>query len=60
MVMCGTKSLCQGIRVAVIDSFFVTCDNSSDKSIIHGITDIRSTLNLLRCQFMRYRSTASV
>ena len=45
--------------------FFITCDNSPDKSIIHGIIDklttvIHSTLSLLRCQFMRYRPTASL
>ena len=40
--------------------FFITCDNSPDKSIYHGITDklitdIHPTLSLLGCQFMRYR-----
>ena len=61
----GTLPLFRDVRVALIDPFVVTCDNSPDKSIIHGITDklttdIHSTLCLLRCQFMMYRSTASV
>ena len=59
------EPLFRGVSIAVIDPFFITCDNSPDKSIIHGITDnlkidIHSTLSQLRCQFMRYRSTASV
>ena len=54
----GTESLFRGVRVAVIFHL----DNSPYKSSIHGITDklmtdIHSTL---RCQFMRFRSTASV
>ena len=61
----GTESLFLGVRVAVMDPFFITCDNSPDKSNIRGITDklttdIHSTLSMLKCQFMRYRSTASV
>ena len=61
----GTESLFRGVRVAVIDPFFITCGNFPDKSIIHEFTDklttdIHSTLNLLRCQFMRYKSIASV
>ena len=61
----GTEPLFRGIRVAVIYPFFIICFNSPDKSIIHGITDklttaIYSTLNLLRYQLMRYRSTATV
>ena len=61
----GTEPLFWGIRVAVIDPFFITCDNFPDKSINYGITDklttdIHSTLNQLRCQFMRCRSTTSV
>ena len=60
----GTEPLFSCVRVAVI-LFFITCDNSPDKSIIHGITDklttdIHSTLSLLRCRFMGYRSRASV
>ena len=60
----GTESLFQGIRVVVIDAFCITCDNSPNKSFIHGITDkltsdIHWTLRLFRCQFMRYRWTAS-
>ena len=59
-----TEPLLRGVRVAVIDPFFITCDNSLYKSIIHGIadkmTDIHSTFSLLRCQLMRYRSTASI
>ena len=35
----GTEPLFQGVRVAVIDPFFITCDSSPDKSIIHVITD---------------------
>ena len=35
----GTKPLFWRIRIAVIDPFFITCDNFSDKSIFHGITD---------------------
>ena len=61
----GNEPLFRGVRFATIDPFFIRCDNSPDKSIIHGITDnlstdIHSMFNLLRCQFMRYRSTASV
>ena len=61
----GTESLFRGVRVQVIYPFFITCDSYLDKSIIHWITDklttdIHSTLSLLTCQFMRYRSTASV
>ena len=61
----GIKPLFRGIRVALIDPFFITCDNSPDKCIIPVITnklmtDIHSILSLLRYQFMRYRSTASV
>ena len=57
--------LFRGVRVTVIDPFFITCNNSPDKYIIHRITDklttdIHSMWNLLRCQFMRYRSTAFV
>ena len=49
----GTEQLFRGVRVAIIDPFFITCDNS-DKSIIHGFTDklstdIISTLSLLKC-----------
>ena len=60
-----TEPLFRDVRVQVIDTFFSTCDNSPDKSIIHVITgnlttDIHSTLVLLRCQFMRYRSVVSV
>ena len=52
----GTEPLFRGFRIAVIDSCFITCDNSPDKSIIHGITgklttDIHSMFNMLRCQF---------
>ena len=59
-----TEPLFRDVRVAVIYIFFITCDNSSDIFITHGIintltTDIHFTLSLLRCQFMRYRSTAS-
>ena len=61
----GTEPLFWGVSVAVIDPFCITCDYSPDKSLIHGITDnlstdIHSMFNLLMCQFMRYRSTASV
>ena len=61
----GTEPMFWSVRVAVIDPLYIACDNSPDKSIIHGITDklttdIYSLLNLLRCQFKRYRSTASV
>ena len=61
----GTEPLFRGIRVEVIDPFYITCDNSPDTSVIHGITyklvaNIHSMLTMLRCQFMRYRSTASV
>ena len=61
-MLSGTKLLFRGVRVVVIDSFFITCVNSPDKSIIHGIsdkqmTDIHSTMRLLWCQFMRYGST---
>ena len=61
----GNQPQFRGGGVGVIDIFFITSDNSPDKSIIHGITDklttdIHSILNLSRYQFMRYRSTASV
>ena len=61
----GTEPLFRGVRVAVKDPFLIICDNSPDKSTIHGITDklktdIHSTLSLLRCQFMMNRSTASL
>ena len=63
--MTGTEPLYRSVRVAVIDQFFITCDNPPDKSIIHGITyrlttDIHSRLCLLMCQFMRCRSKACV
>ena len=35
----GTEPLFRGVRVAVIDPFFITCDNSRDKYFIQGITD---------------------
>ena len=61
----GTEPLFLGARVAVIDPFFITCNNSPDMFIIHAIidkltTDIHSRLSLFRCQFMRYRFTDSV
>ena len=61
----GTEPLFQGVWIVIIDPFFIICDNSLDKSIIHRITDklmadIHSTLSLLRCQFMRYSSTTSL
>ena len=61
----GTESLFRGVRGAVIYPLFIRCDNSPDKSIIHVITDkltrdIHSMFSLLTCQFMKYRSTASV
>ena len=61
----GTEPLFRCVRFAIIYPFLVTCDNSLYKSIIHVITDklttdIHSTLSLLRCEFMKYRSTASV
>ena len=61
----GTKPLFRDVRVAVIYSFLIICDNFPGKSVIHGITDkvttdIHSNVRLLRCQFVRYRSTASV
>ena len=54
----GTEPLFRVVRVAVIDQFFITCDNSPDKCIIYEFTDklttdIHSTLSLLRCQFVR-------
>ena len=62
--LAGTGPLFLEVRV-VIDLLLITCDNSPDESIINGITDklttdIHFTLSLLRCQFMRYRSIASV
>ena len=61
----GDRPLARGVRVAVIDPFFVTCDNSPDKFIIPKITDklttdIHSMLSVLRCQLMKYRSTVTV
>ena len=32
----GTEPLFRGVRVAVIDPFNITCDNSPDKYIIYG------------------------
>ena len=63
--LAATEALFWGVRVAEMDVCFNTCDNSPDKSIMLGITDklmtdIHSTLSLLSCQFMRYRSTDSV
>ena len=64
--LAGTESLFRGVVVVVMDPFFITCESSTDKSITLGITDklttyTHSTLSLLSlCQFMRYRSTASV
>ena len=61
----GSNHSFEASELAVINTFFITCDNSPDKSNIHDITNklttySHSTLSLLRCQFMRYRSTASV
>ena len=39
----GTEPFFRSVRVGVIDPFFITCDNSPDKSIIHGFTDTLMT-----------------
>ena len=39
----GSEPLFRGVRVAVIDPFFIICDNSPDESIIHGMTDMLTT-----------------
>ena len=54
-IVTGSEALFLGVRVAVINPFFMTCDNYREKSIIHEITDtlttdILSTLSLLRFQ----------
>ena len=38
-----TGTLFRGVRIAVIDPFIIACDNSPDKSIIHGITERLTT-----------------
>ena len=58
----GTEPLFRAIRVAVIDPFFITCDNSPSST---GLPISWRQISTLRwacwgCQFMRYRSTASV
>ena len=42
----GNEPMFRGVRVAVVDPFFITCDNSPDTSIIHGITDKLTTYPL--------------
>ena len=39
----GTEPLFRGVRISVKDPFFITCGNSPDKSIIHGISDRMTT-----------------
>ena len=41
----GTESLFRGVRVAVMDPFFITCDNEMTDKLK---TDIHSTISLLR------------